>query len=127
MKTKLFKLMIRSSFALLMCTLMLFTMSCSSNENSTSSYQNQSSASKYFTSEQDVIDYCYGKTFRPDYFNISTTVYGSDDISVESFTNTTAIVKVYFDMGAITGRSYVSGLTFKIDKESGSIKQIHED
>lgn len=126
MKTKFLKSMIRSSFALLMCTLVLFTVSCS-NVDSTSSSQNLSSASKYFSSNQDVIDYCYGKTFRPDYFNISTTVYGSNDISVLSFTNTTAIVKVYFDMGAVTGRAYKSGLKFKIDKESGSVEQIHED
>ena len=126
MKTKFLRLMIRSSFALLMCTLVLFIVSCN-NVNSTSSSQSQSSASKYFSSNQDVIDYCYGKTFRPDYFNISTTVYGSNDISVLSFTNTTAIVKVYFDMSAVTGRAYKSGLKFKIDKESGSVEQIHED
>lgn len=126
MKTKFLRSMIRSSFTLLICTLVLFTVSCS-NENSTSSSQNQSSTAKYFSSNQDVIDYCCGKTFRPDYFNISMTVHGSNDISVLSFTNTTAIVKVYFDMSAVTGRAYKSGLKFKIDKESGCVEQIHED
>lgn len=85
-----------------------------------------SSKTKDFTSNQDVINYCQGKTFSADYFDLSTTVRENDDITVVSFTNTTAIVKVWFDMGPITGRAYKDCLRFKIDKETGRIEQIHE-
>ena len=72
--------------------------------------------STVFESEQDVEDFCIGITFRPDFFNISTTVSSASDVKVIEYSGSTAIVRVYFDLSEVYGRSCRQGLDFKIGK-----------
>ena len=82
--------------------------------------------STVFESEQDVEDFCIGITFRPDFFNISTTVSSASDVKVIEYSGSTAIVKVYFDLSEVYGRACRQGLDFKIDKRTREYSQVHD-
>ena len=82
--------------------------------------------STVFESEQDVEDFCIGITFRPDFFNISTTVSSASDVKVIEYSGSTSIVRVYFDLSEVYGRSCRQGLDFKIDKRTGEYSQVHD-
>ena len=76
-----------------------------------------------FTSEEDVKDYCYGKSFKYPYLGVSTTG-NSSNVTVKSYSGSTAIVVVYFDMSEVYGRAVQSGCTFEIDKKTGRYNKI---
>ena len=101
------------------------TIVCCSNSSSSYSQSSQTISSE-FTSEEDVKKFCIGKTFRPDYFNLSKTIGSSSDVSVIEFSGSTAIVKVWFDMSEVYERAVTSGLVFKIDKVTGEYSQLHD-
>ena len=111
-------------FGVLSMPLIATVVSCSNSTSSSS--QSSQTVSSEFTSEEDVKNFCIGKTFRPDFFNISTTVRSSSDVSVKEFSGSTAIVKVWFDMSEVYGRAISSGLVFKIDKRTGEYYQLHD-
>lgn len=127
METNNYKPMIYSSLVLWFCAALTFgIISCANQTSSDQSSQSSQTVSSEFTSEEDVKDFCIGKTFRPDYLNISTTVRSSSDVSVKEFSGSTAIIKVWFDMSEVYGRAISSGLVFKIDKRTGEYSQLHD-
>lgn len=74
-----------------------------------------------FTSEQDVKDFCCGKTFKMPYMGVSTTA--DANIEVKSFSGSIAVVRVYFDMSEVLGRAVQSGIDFEINKVTGEYWQ----
>lgn len=75
-----------------------------------------------FTSKQDVIDFCSGKTFKVPYVGVTTTG-NSSNIVVKSFSGSNAVICVYFDMSEVLGRAVQSGVDFEINKVTGEYWQ----
>ena len=103
-------------FIVLMVSVLL--VSCAPN-NSNSSSSNTTKVSTEFTSEQDVKDYCYGKKFTIPYVGVSTTG-NSSNVFVKSYSGSTAIISVNFDMSEVYGRAVTSSCMFEINKQTGT-------
>ena len=104
---------------LFLLLMMAFTFTACNSEGGSSSSKTE------FTSEQDVKDYCSGKSFTIPYVGVSTTG-NSSNVTVKSYSGSKAVVRVYFDMSEIYGRAVQSGCTFEIDKKTGECRKIDD-
>mgnify|MGYP003418022975 CR=1 FL=1 len=110
-----------SVFYVLFVALFSIGTACSNQSNSSSS----SNSSTEFTSEQDVIDYCCGKTFSIPYLGVRTTG-SSSNVYVKSYSGSIAKVRVCFDMTEILNRAVTECITYEINKETGEVNKIDD-
>ena len=101
------------------------TTSCR-NRSSSNNNSSEAVASSEFVSEQDVINYCIGKTFSRTFLDMAKTVRSAKDVTVKEFSGETAVVEVWYDMSEIYGRAVVSGFYFKINKKTGECIQLND-
>ena len=113
----------KKGFLFLMVLMLVTLTACNSGgSNANSNNEVVKTSTTEFTSEQDVIDFCSGKTFKVPYVGVTTTG-NSSNIVVKSFSGSTAVVCVYFDMSEVYGRAVQSGVDFEINKVTGEYWQ----
>lgn len=112
----------KKGFLFLMVLMLVTLTACNSGgSNANSNNEVVKTSTTEFTSEQDVKDFCYGKTFKMPYMGVSTTA--DANIEVKSFSGSIAVVCVYFDMSEVYGRAVQSGVDFEINKVTGEYWQ----
>ncbi len=112
----------KKGFLFLMVLMLVTLTACNSGgSNANSNNEVVKTSTTEFTSEQDVKDFCCGKTFKMPYMGVSTTA--DANIEVKSFSGSIAVVRVYFDMSEVLGRAVQSGVDFEINKVTGEYWQ----